>query len=53
VSAEKRIRELGHELPSGSAPAANYVNAVRGGLPLVLKGVVELADSDGGPHEGA
>ena len=31
VSVEQRIRDLGITLPSGSAPATNYANAVRTG----------------------
>jgi enamine deaminase RidA (YjgF/YER057c/UK114 family) len=38
VSAEKRLRELGIELPAASAPVANYVNAVRTGNLLFLAG---------------
>ena len=38
MSAEKRIREMGIELPPPAAPAANYVNAVRCGNLLFLAG---------------
>lgn len=38
MSAESRLRELGLELPSGSAPAANYANAVRTGNLMFLAG---------------
>ena len=36
--AEKRITELGIELPEASSPVANYVNAVRTGNLLFLSG---------------
>ena len=54
MSAEQRLKALGLALPSGSAPAANYANAVRtgdllvevfaerGGLPVILKAIVEV-----------
>jgi enamine deaminase RidA (YjgF/YER057c/UK114 family) len=42
MSAEQRIEELGIELPSGSAPAANYVNAVRSGNLLFIAGKAPL-----------
>ncbi len=38
VSAEKRLRELGIELPQTPPPVANYVNAVRSGNLLFLSG---------------
>jgi len=38
MSAEKRLKELGIELGSVSAPVANYVNAVRTGNLLFLAG---------------
>ena len=31
MSIERRVRELGLELPAVPSPAANYVNAVRAG----------------------
>ncbi len=42
MGAEQRIRELGLVLPSGSAPAANYVNAVRSGNLLFIAGKAPL-----------
>ena len=44
MSAEQRIKELGLALPSGSAPAANYVNAVRSGNLLFIAGKAPLPD---------
>lgn len=38
MSAEKRLKSLGIELPPLSAPVANYVNAVRAGKLLFLAG---------------
>ncbi|TAN56246.1 MAG: RidA family protein [Betaproteobacteria bacterium] len=38
MSAEKRLKALGIELPQLSAPVANYVNAVRSGKLLFLSG---------------
>lgn len=38
MSAEKRIRQLGIELPEAPPPVANYVNAVRSGNLLFLSG---------------
>ena len=45
MSAEQRIKELGLALPSGSAPAANYVNAVRAGNLLFIAGKAPLPES--------
>lgn len=42
MSAEQRLKELGLSLPSGSAPAANYVNAVRSGRLLFIAGKAPL-----------
>lgn len=42
MSAEQRVRELGLSLPSGSAPAANYANAVRSGNLLFIAGKAPL-----------
>jgi enamine deaminase RidA (YjgF/YER057c/UK114 family) len=42
MSAEQRIKELGITLPSGSAPAANYANAVRTGNLLFIAGKAPL-----------
>jgi len=44
VSAEKRLQELGLSLPSGSAPAANYANAVRTGNLLFIAGKAPLPE---------
>jgi len=38
MSAERRLKDLGIELPGLSAPVANYVNAVRTGRLLFLAG---------------
>lgn len=38
MSAEQRCKELGLTLPAGSAPAANYANAVRSGNLLFIAG---------------
>lgn len=38
MSIEQRLAELGIELPAGSPPAANYVNAVRSGDLLFIAG---------------
>ncbi|RZU02469.1 RidA family protein [Rivibacter subsaxonicus] len=40
MSIEKRIQELGLELPKVPTPAANYVNAVRMGNAIYLSGTV-------------
>ena len=45
MSAEKRIIELGITLPSGSAPAANYANAVRTGNLLFIAGKAPLPEN--------
>lgn len=45
MSAEQRIRELGLSLPSGSAPAANYANAVRSGNLLFISGKAPLPEN--------
>ena len=42
MSAEQRLRELGIALPAGSAPAANYANAVRTGNLLFIAGKAPL-----------
>lgn len=42
MTAEQRIRELGLSLPSGSAPAANYANAVLTGNLLFIAGKAPL-----------
>ena len=46
MSIEKRIQDLGLELPKLPAPAANYVNAVRMGNAIYLSGTVP-ARADG------
>jgi enamine deaminase RidA (YjgF/YER057c/UK114 family) len=45
MSAEQRIKELGLSLPSGSAPAANYANAVRSGNLLFISGKAPLPEN--------
>jgi enamine deaminase RidA (YjgF/YER057c/UK114 family) len=45
MSAEQRIRDLGITLPSGSAPAANYANAVRTGNLLFIAGKAPLPEN--------
>jgi enamine deaminase RidA (YjgF/YER057c/UK114 family) len=45
VSADQRIKELGIALPSGSAPAANYANAVRTGNLLFIAGKAPLPEN--------
>jgi len=45
VSAEQRIKDLGITLPSGSAPAANYANAVRTGNLLFIAGKAPLPEN--------
>ena len=47
MSAEKRLRELGIDLGSVSAPVANYVNAVRTGNLLYLSGKGPRPGQDG------
>jgi enamine deaminase RidA (YjgF/YER057c/UK114 family) len=45
VTAERRIQELRLALPSGSSPAANYVNAVRTGNLLFIAGKAPLPEN--------
>lgn len=45
MSADQRIKELGIALPSGSAPAANYANAVRTGNLLFIAGKAPLPEN--------
>jgi enamine deaminase RidA (YjgF/YER057c/UK114 family) len=45
MNAEQRITELGITLPSGSAPAANYTNAVRTGNLLFIAGKAPLPEN--------
>jgi enamine deaminase RidA (YjgF/YER057c/UK114 family) len=42
MSRDQKIKELGIELPTGSAPAANYANAVRSGNLLFIAGKAPL-----------
>lgn len=42
MNAEQRIKDLGVALPSSSAPAANYANAVRSGNLLFIAGKAPL-----------
>jgi enamine deaminase RidA (YjgF/YER057c/UK114 family) len=42
MNPEQRLHELGIELPQGSAPAANYANAVRSGNLLFIAGKAPL-----------
>jgi enamine deaminase RidA (YjgF/YER057c/UK114 family) len=44
MSAEQRLRDMGLLLPSGSAPAANYANAVRSGNWLFIAGKAPLPE---------
>ena len=45
MGAEQRLQELGITLPSGSAPAANYANAVRTGNLLFIAGKAPLPEN--------
>src|SRR5688500_9870509 len=45
MNAEQRIQELGIALPAGSAPAANYANAVRTGNLLFIAGKAPLPEN--------
>jgi enamine deaminase RidA (YjgF/YER057c/UK114 family) len=45
VSVEQRIKDLGLVLPAGTAPAANYCNAVRTGNLLFLAGKGPLPEA--------
>jgi enamine deaminase RidA (YjgF/YER057c/UK114 family) len=45
MSFEQRIRQLGLSLPSGTAPAARYANAVRSGNLLFLSGKGPLPEN--------
>jgi enamine deaminase RidA (YjgF/YER057c/UK114 family) len=45
MSAEQRVKQLGITLPSGSAPAANYANAVRTGNLLFIAGKAPLPEN--------
>ncbi len=51
MSAEQRLKELGITLPAGSAPAANYANAVRSGNLLFIAGKAPLPEN-GKPPKG-
>ena len=50
MSAEQRLEKLGLSLPSGSTPAANYVNAVRSGRLLFIAGKASLPQDGKLPH---
>jgi enamine deaminase RidA (YjgF/YER057c/UK114 family) len=45
LNAEQRLKDLGITLPSGSAPAANYANAVRTGNLLFIAGKAPLPEA--------
>lgn len=45
MNAEQRLKDLGITLPSGSAPAANYANAVRTGNLLFIAGKAPLPEA--------
>jgi enamine deaminase RidA (YjgF/YER057c/UK114 family) len=45
MSAEQRLKALGIALPAGSAPAANYANAVRSGNLLFIAGKAPLPEN--------
>jgi len=45
MGAEQRLQDLGITLPSGSAPAANYANAVRTGNLLFIAGKAPLPEN--------
>ena len=51
MQTERRLAELGIVLPTLTAPAANYVNAVRTGNLLFLAGKGPY-QPDGRPHTG-
>ena len=50
MSIEQRIRDLGLTLPSGTAPAANYANAVRTGNLLFIAGKAPLPENGALPR---
>lgn len=45
MSAEQKLKQLGIVLPAGSAPAANYANAVRSGNLLFIAGKAPLPEN--------
>ena len=45
MNIEQRLKELGISLSSGTAPAANYANAVRTGNLLFISGKAPLAEN--------
>ena len=47
MSIAQRIRDLGLTLPSGTAPAANYANAVRTGNLLFIAGKARVVEVQG------
>jgi enamine deaminase RidA (YjgF/YER057c/UK114 family) len=49
MSAEQRVKDLDLSLPSGTAPAANYANAVRSGNLLFIAGKGPLPQNGGLP----
>jgi enamine deaminase RidA (YjgF/YER057c/UK114 family) len=51
VRLEQRVNDLGISLPSGTAPAANYANAVRTGNLLFISGKAPLPEN-GKPPKG-
>jgi enamine deaminase RidA (YjgF/YER057c/UK114 family) len=46
MSIEQRLSDLGIALPEGTAPAANYANAVRTGNLLFISGKAPLPEDD-------
>ena len=52
MSAEKRLKDLGIDLGTVSAPVANYVNAVRAGNLLFLAGKGPRQDASGARPKG-
>ena len=45
MTIEQRLKELGIDLPAGTAPAANYANGVRTGNLLFLSGKAPLSEN--------
>ena len=45
MTIEQRLKELGLELPAGTAPAANYANGVCSGNLLFISGKAPLAEA--------
>ena len=44
---QKKLQDLGYELPSAPAPAANYVPFITSGSLLFVSGQISI-DADGG-----